>query len=136
MGKKQKTGMSLIVLTITIIVMIILAGAIILTLNNSSVMDRAREAKFKNDIRSIQEELSLRLFDELADSENGNISNINGPAEQNLSSAEKYPGIFIIENGKLLISSEASDKQKEIAKDLGIGEKKEEARLINFTIDG
>ena len=41
---QKKKGISLIVLVITIIVMIILAGAIILTLNNSGIIEKASEA--------------------------------------------------------------------------------------------
>ncbi len=41
---QKKKGISLIVLVITIIVMVILAGAIILTLNNSGIINKASEA--------------------------------------------------------------------------------------------
>ncbi len=41
----EKKGISLIVLVITIIVMIILAGAIILALNGSDIIGKATEAK-------------------------------------------------------------------------------------------
>ena len=47
--KKQRQGISLIVLVITIIIMIILAGAIILALNNSGIIGRATEATDKSD---------------------------------------------------------------------------------------
>ena len=40
---KKKKGISLIVLVITIVVMIILAGAVIINLNNSGIIDRAKE---------------------------------------------------------------------------------------------
>ncbi|MBQ8044423.1 MAG: type II secretion system protein [Clostridia bacterium] len=43
-NKRSKQGVSLIVLVITIIVMIILAGTIILSLNNSGIIDKAQEA--------------------------------------------------------------------------------------------
>ena len=41
---KSNKGISLIVLVITIIVMIILAGAVVLTLNNSGIIDKAEHA--------------------------------------------------------------------------------------------
>ena len=57
--KKQKKGISLIVLIITIIIMIILAGAIILTLNNSGVIDRAEEAKEASDRATLKEAANI-----------------------------------------------------------------------------
>ena len=52
MRKRMKNNkeISLIVLVITIIVMIILAGSIILTLSNSGMINRANEAVEKTDL--------------------------------------------------------------------------------------
>ena len=52
---KTKKGISLIVLVITIIVMIILAGAIILTLNNSGIINKASEAVEKTNLATVKE---------------------------------------------------------------------------------
>ncbi len=54
-------GISLIVLIITIIVIIILAGAIILSLTSNSTIEKAKEAKIRNDISFIQEQLSFEI---------------------------------------------------------------------------
>lgn len=48
-------GISLIVLVITIIVMIIIAGAIILSLSNANVIDKAKEAKNKTNLSVLKE---------------------------------------------------------------------------------
>jgi len=56
---KQKNGISLIVLVITIIVMIILASAIILSLKSSGIIERANEAKNKSDIANAKEVVAL-----------------------------------------------------------------------------
>ncbi len=53
--KGQRQGISLIVLVITIIIMIILAGAIILALNNSGAIGRATEATDKSDKATLKE---------------------------------------------------------------------------------
>ena len=45
---QKKKGISLIVLVITIIVMIILAGAVIISLNNSGIIDRAGNAVYES----------------------------------------------------------------------------------------
>ena len=64
---QKRKGISLIVLVITIIVMVILAGAIILTLNNSGIISKSSEAVFKQNVKSYQSELSLYLADKLAE---------------------------------------------------------------------
>jgi len=56
---KNKRGISLIVLVITIIVMIILASAIILSLRSSGIIGRANEAKTKSDIANAKEVIAL-----------------------------------------------------------------------------
>ena len=50
----KKKGISLIVLIVTIIVIIILAAAVILTLSKNNPVGSAKEAKFKEDIRSFK----------------------------------------------------------------------------------
>ena len=56
---KTKRGISLIVLVITIIVMIILATAIILSLNSSGIIGKANEAKTKSDIANAKNVVAL-----------------------------------------------------------------------------
>ena len=51
----KKQGISLVALVITIIVLIILTGAVIVTFMEGGIVDRAKEATFKSDIRSYQE---------------------------------------------------------------------------------
>ena len=58
--KTKKQGISLIVLVITIIVMIILAGSIILTLNNSGIINRANEAVDTSNLATIKTEVELK----------------------------------------------------------------------------
>ena len=57
----QKKGISLIVLVITIIVMIILASAIILSLQSSGIIGRAQEAKASSDAATRKEAASIKL---------------------------------------------------------------------------
>ena len=61
MEAKNKQGISLIVLVITIIVMIILAGAIILSLNSSNIIGRAEEAKTLSDDASKRQIANVAL---------------------------------------------------------------------------
>ena len=46
----MKKGISLIVLVITIIVMIIIAGAIIIPLNSSNVIEQSNDAVYKSNL--------------------------------------------------------------------------------------
>jgi len=56
----NKQAISLIVLVITIIVMIILAGTIILTLDNTGVIEKAEEAVEKTSLAEVQNLASLK----------------------------------------------------------------------------
>jgi len=51
---KIKQGISLIVLVLTIIVMVILAGIIILTLDDTKIIDKAEEAVGKTNLKEVQ----------------------------------------------------------------------------------
>lgn len=59
--KKQKKGISLIVLIITIIIMIILASAIIISLSNSGIIDNARKAVDLSNESGIKEALEITV---------------------------------------------------------------------------
>ena len=62
--KNKRRGISLIVLIVTIIVIIILAAAVILALSKNNPVESAREAKFKEDVRSFQDDLALSIAKE------------------------------------------------------------------------
>ena len=57
MKVNKRNGISLIVLVITIIIMIILAGAIILSLSETGLVSNANKGAFQNDISAMQDEL-------------------------------------------------------------------------------
>jgi len=67
--KINKKGISLIVLVITIVIMIILAGAVILTLVNSGIIGQTREGMIKNNAANYKSELNMSMSNRiLADS--------------------------------------------------------------------
>jgi len=77
--KNQKRGISLIVLVITIVVMIILASAIILSLRSSGIIGRANEAKTKSDAATKREAAAIKLAEyelgvQMGDIDGGAIS--------------------------------------------------------------
>jgi len=61
--KRNKSGISLIVLVITIIVMIILASAVIITLNNTDIINRANEAVDASDEATKKHQDALDYLD-------------------------------------------------------------------------
>ena len=63
----MKKGISLIVLVITIIVMIIIAGAIIISLNSSNIIAKANTAVVKTDVGTLNDRLTLAYVDLRAD---------------------------------------------------------------------
>ena len=65
----MKKGISLIVLVITIIVMIIIAGAIILSLSNGNVIAKGNLAKLSNDRASLQELMTSRVSEYMSGNE-------------------------------------------------------------------
>ena len=57
----KRKGISLIVLVITILVMIILAGVVVVSLQKNNPIEKAKEATFKNNVASYKDELSLAV---------------------------------------------------------------------------
>lgn len=59
MRTNNKKGISLLVLVITILVMVILAGAIILQIRNSKITEKAEKAKVSSDNANLKEYIEL-----------------------------------------------------------------------------
>jgi type II secretory pathway pseudopilin PulG len=130
--KKNKAGISLIVLVITIIVIIILAAAVILTLTNNNPINNANQASFVNDLDSFKSELDMYKASEYAkrigDFEQTSLegdeisltfdgqtpeeagSQTMYTAIPSLKGVSKYAGQFAIEDGKLVYMG--TDEQK------------------------
>ena len=67
----KKEGISLIVLVITIIVMIILAGSVVVTLSNTGIIGKANEAVESTNIKEIEQLASLIWSEEFLDGKRG-----------------------------------------------------------------
>ena len=109
----HKKGISLIVLIITIIVIIILAAAVILTITKNNPVSSAKEATFKEDMASIQDELSMYISKKYTDNPNEfNKSNLNLSGDSmvtELPSTKKYKGKISIVNGNLVWDGETEN---------------------------
>ena len=134
--KKNKRGISLIVLIITIIVVIILASVIIVSINKNNPIKSAKEAKFKSDLSSFRDELEDNINDILiknADKSEYDI-NVDSGDYGNLriyipDITEEYANKLLIKKGKLLYIGDDSkadyekyhdDTEEAWAKSVGI----------------
>lgn len=134
--KKNKKGISLIVLIITIIVVIILASVIIVSINKNNPIKSAKEAKFKSDLSSFRDELEDNINDILiknADKSEYDI-NVDSGDYGNLriyipDITEEYANKLLIKKGKLLYIGDDSkadyekyhdDTEEAWAKSVGI----------------
>lgn len=68
MKKQKNSGITLVALVITIIILLILAGISISTLTNTGIFQKAKEAKENNRIASIEEQINLWLLNNEMDS--------------------------------------------------------------------
>ena len=131
---KIKKGISLIVLVITIIVMIVLAGAVILALSNSGIIEKATSSAFKTDVKTIKEEYEykmaeLKLNDETFDQATLNASDTTlsyntktgegGNLYSIVPTAEKYKDEFEVRDGVLRYKGE-NYKKLNWAEEVGI----------------
>ena len=124
--KEQKKGISLIVLVITIIVMLILASAVIISLSNSNIINKAKEAVTKTDIKNFEQELSISLADKKLEDRNFNMHDVNETDIDNLqeyipSLDSKYGGKIAIKNGELVyVNYNVTEEEKEALESIGI----------------
>ncbi len=109
----QKRGISLIVLIVTIIVIIILAAAVILTITKNNPVSSAKEATFKEDVTSIQDELSMYLSKKYTDNPTSfDKSSINLSGDSmvtELPSTKKYKDKVSVIKGKLAWNGETEN---------------------------
>jgi len=79
--KRNKSGISLIVLVITIIVMIILAAAVVITLNNTNIINRANEGVAAWDLNQVQHIATLAWAEAYLDKNAGETVNFQDRVE-------------------------------------------------------
>ena len=109
----RKKGISLIVLIVTIIVIIILAAAVILTISKNNPVSSAKEATFKEDVTSIQDELSMYLSKKYADDplsfEKSSVNLSGDSMVTELPSTKKYKDKVSVIKGKLVWAGETEN---------------------------
>ena len=113
----RKRGISLIVLIVTIIVIIILAAVVILALSKNNPIESAKEAVFKEDIRTFQDELAMYIAKDYTSSggqRDGKISvtSLKDIQKYIQSFSKKYEGKFIIQNDGLMYQEDSLKKDE------------------------
>lgn len=117
MKRKNDTGITLIVLVITIIVLLILAGVTIsaITGDNGTIVN-ASKAKFRTEIRDIEEKIELEEINH----NNGEDFQF-GTLKDLIGREDAYNEILYMEDGKLVyLEDKVSDKQAEWLEEMGI----------------
>ena len=116
----KNRGITLISLIITIIILLILAGISILQIGQNSLLSRTQEAKEKEKIASLQEQLELAKMEEIADrdgnritideyihaiegKENLNITDVNEDDEKQIVIDDNYVFSITEEDGNIKI---------------------------------
>ena len=109
----HKKGISLILLIVTIIVIIILAAVVILTITKNNPVSSAKEATFKEDMTSIQDELSMYLSKKYTDNPTSfDKSSVNLSGDSmvtELPSTKKYKDKVSVIKGKLVWAGETEN---------------------------
>lgn len=120
---KNKKGISLIVLIITILVIIILTSVIIMSFDNSNPIGRANEAKFKSDLTGFRDELmathvdkSITNSDYVKEDITVTAGNIGKMRLYIPDITEEYANKLVIIRGNLLYNNESSEYYDETEK--------------------
>ena len=105
----KRRGISLIVLVITILVMIILAGVVVVSLQKNNPIEKAKEATKLTNYNTLKETLGVYIASEIA---NGN-TNLNYIAEEEIKkifhdSYSGYEGKLEVKEGKLYMRNIAA----------------------------
>ena len=133
-----KNGISLVVLIITIVMIIILAGAVIVSIISNNPISEAKKVEFKSDLTSFANELNTYNSNQIMDGIKGYTpSKLNadvdsvtydGIEDTNktinniiplLESKSKYDGLFEVVEGKLVFLG-TDTTQCELAEEIGI----------------
>ena len=118
-GKKEK-GITIIALIITIIILIILAGISIAAINgDSGIILNSSKAKFRTDIRDIEEKIELTEIEE-NDGEDFKF----GTIKDFIGRDDEYNEMLFIENGDLVYEkNKVSEEQSKWLEEMNIHEK-------------
>ena len=115
---QMRKGISLVVLVITIIVMIILAGAVVLTLNNAGIIDKAGFATKQYTLKEIEQIANIAWTEAYLDDMRTQVELENAVKDklaQNKITESDYEGyeLVVTENGVKLENKEQVEEEEE-----------------------
>ncbi|MBE5822006.1 MAG: hypothetical protein E7311_05425 [Clostridiales bacterium] len=126
--RNKTSGISLVALIVTIIVLIILTAAVIVTFMEGGIIEKAKEAVFKSDIRTYQEILAVKNAEKQIELATGNgegglynaddLAGIQGIIPE---FKEEYKDLIVISNGEIVLGTRTDDPYSKWLADLGIG---------------
>ncbi|MBE5821361.1 MAG: hypothetical protein E7311_02090 [Clostridiales bacterium] len=124
----KRDGISLVALIVTIIVLIILTAAVIVTFMEGGIIEKAKEAVFKSDIRTYQEILAVKNAENMINlaTGNGEDTPLNATELEDIQEMipefkEEYDGLIVISNGEIVLGTESKEPYSGWLADLGIG---------------
>lgn len=135
-SKSKQQGISLIVLVITILVVIVLAGSVILTISKNNPLSNATQAVFQSDLKNLQSELQVSITSKILEQYNVDYTEFKIEVSDKSLLIEFMPSIkntdylkkdlIAVENGKLvLVADKIPDLEKakliEWARQIDIG---------------
>ncbi|MBE5821526.1 MAG: hypothetical protein E7311_02930 [Clostridiales bacterium] len=128
MRNKRTSGISLVALIVTIIVLIILTATVIVTFMEGGIIEKTKEAVFKSDIRTYQEILAVKNAErqiELATG-NGEGTEFNATDLAEIQAIipefkEEYKDLIAISNGEIVLGIRNEETYSKWLADLGIG---------------
>ena len=122
--KKNKKGISLIVLAITIVVIVVLAGTVIVQITKRNPMNDAKIARFKTNYQDLKTELNDNVMKALNKNktikkEDINETTINGMKKYMPSISKSFASKVAIQNGNLVLKLDSlTSNEKDLAKDV------------------
>ena len=122
----KSKGISLIVLIVTIIVVIILAAVVILTLSKNNPIGSAKEARFKEDIRTFQDELALAVSKDYTNKAGQRDNKFTATKFEKIkeyipSFTENYKGKFVVKQDTLVYNEDKlTDDEKTYVSSLNV----------------
>ncbi len=119
-NNQDKKGITLMTLIITIILIVVLAGAVILTLSFSDPVGEANEARFKADIQSMKDSYRV-LYDDLLYKNLGKEEKIKDTDFKDVVPDEYKDEFKAGKDGLEYIGDD--EEKKEIAEEMGLGKK-------------
>ena len=137
----QKRGISLIVLIVTIIVIIILAAAVILTVGKNNPVESAREATFKEDVQTFQDDLALSISKDYTKKAGQRDTKFNATTFEEIqnyipSFNKKYDGKFVIKEDELIyVEDKVSENEKNWLSDMTVGAKEKFAKVVEANVE-